>query len=166
MNIIFTGIIIFVLFLIVLKFLANINAKKISNFLRLLIILSSVLLAVLLAFGGRFLLSLPLILISLGVIKLKGLTLFQIIQFWRLINFLRNSGRFSKHNINQGQAKYALSLDEAYKILNLKKNASKEEVNKAAQKLQKKLHPDISPETSRLSALVNEAKDIILKNIT
>ena len=27
-----------------------------------------------------------------------------------------------------------------------------------------KIHPDISPETTRLSAIVNEAKDLILKN--
>ena len=31
-------------------------------------------------------------------------------------------------------------------------------------KIQKKIHPDISPETTRLSAIVNEAKDLILKN--
>ena len=32
-------------------------------------------------------------------------------------------------------------------------------------KIQKKIHPDISPETSRLSSIVNEAKDIILKDL-
>jgi len=38
-------------------------------------------------------------------------------------------------------------------------------VNKAYIKIQKKIHPDVSPETSRLSAIVNEAKDVVLKNI-
>ena len=33
-------------------------------------------------------------------------------------------------------------------------------------KFKKKIHPDVSPETSRLSTIVNEAKDIILKNIS
>ena len=33
------------------------------------------------------------------------------------------------------------------------------------QEFKKKIHPDISPETARLSAIVNEAKDVILKNL-
>ena len=45
-------------------------------------------------------------------------------------------------------------------------NITKEVVNKAYQKIQKKIHPDISPETSRLSAIFNEAKEIILKDIS
>ena len=42
---------------------------------------------------------------------------------------------------------------------------TKEDVNKAYIKIQKKIHPDVSPETTRLSAIVNEAKEIVLKNI-
>ena len=47
----------------------------------------------------------------------------------------------------------------AYKILNLdmNKKITKDDVNKAYIKIQKKIHPDISPETSRLSSIVNEA---------
>ena len=61
-----------------------------------------------------------------------------------------------------------LSLEEAYKILNLdiNKKITKEEVSKAHISIQKKIHPDISPETTRLSTIVNEARDIILKNIS
>ena len=166
MNIFVTGTIIIVTILLILKFLANLNTKKLSNFVRFIIISLSLLLALLFVFGGRFLLSLPLLLIGLGIIKLKGLTIIQIFQLWRLINFLRTSGRFSQGSFNQSQPSSGLSLEEAYKILNLKKIVTKHEVNKAAQKLQKKLHPDVSPETARLSALVNEAKDLILKNIS
>ena len=59
-------------------------------------------------------------------------------------------------------------MSEAYKILNLdtNKKVTKEDVNKAYVKIQKKIHPDISPETSRLSSIVNEAKDIVLKDIS
>ena len=32
--------------------------------------------------------------------------------------------------------------------------------------LLKKIHPDISPETARLSTIVNEAKEIVLKDIS
>ena len=61
----------------------------------------------------------------------------------------------------------SLSIEEAYKILNLdiNKNVTKEDVKKAHTKIQKKIHPDVSPETSRLSAIVNEAKELILKTL-
>ena len=61
-----------------------------------------------------------------------------------------------------------LNIDEAYKILNLdrSKKITKDDVKKAHAKIQKKIHPDISPETTRLSSLVNEAKEIILKDIS
>ena len=61
-----------------------------------------------------------------------------------------------------------LNIDEAYKILNLdrSKKITKDDVKKAHAKIQKKIHPDISPETTRLSSLVNEAKEIVLKDIT
>ena len=48
----------------------------------------------------------------------------------------------------------------------MNKNISKEDVNKAYIKIQKKIHPDVSPETSRLSSIVNEAKDIVLNDIS
>jgi DnaJ-class molecular chaperone len=61
-----------------------------------------------------------------------------------------------------------MSVSEAYKILNLdpSKTLTKEEINKAYIKIQKKIHPDISPETGRLSTLVNQAKEIVLKDIS
>ena len=59
------------------------------------------------------------------------------------------------------------TVSESYKILNLneKKKLTKEDINKAYLKIQKKIHPDISPETSRLSSIVNEARDILLSEI-
>ena len=62
----------------------------------------------------------------------------------------------------------SLSVDEAYKILNLDRNKkiTKDDVKKAHAKIQKKIHPDISPDTTRLSSLVNEAKEIVLQDIT
>jgi DnaJ-class molecular chaperone len=61
-----------------------------------------------------------------------------------------------------------MTTSEAYKILNLNSSEkiTKEIVNKAYIKIQKKIHPDISPETSRLSSIVNEAKEIVLKDIS
>ena len=62
----------------------------------------------------------------------------------------------------------SMSVSEAYKILNLEpsKNLTKEMVNKAYVNIQKKIHPDISPETARLSAIVNEAKEVVLKDLS
>ena len=168
MNIIFYSLLIFGFSYLILKLIANVSSKKLSRFVRFFIFIFSAILALLFAFGGRFLLSMPLILLSLGVLKLKGLTIYQIIALYRLIQTLRMSGRFSFNQKYNSSNHSNLSLDEAYKILNLdkNKNTTKEDVQNAHKKIQKKIHPDISPETSRLSSIVNEARDIILKNIS
>ena len=166
MNIIIYALIIFVVSYILLRLIASASAKKISKTVRIVVFIISILLALLFAFGGRLLLSLPLILLSLGIIKLKGLTLYQLIGLFRLIQTLRNSGRFSFNKNNSNIS--TLSVEEAYKILNLDKNnkITKEDVQKAYLKIQKKIHPDISPETSRLSSIVNEAKEVVLKDLS
>ena len=166
MNIIIYALIIFVVSYILLRLIASTSAKKISKTVRIVVFIISILLALLFAFGGRILFSLPLILLSLGVIKLKGLTLFQLIGLFRLIQTLRNSGRFSFNKNNSNIS--TLSVEEAYKILNLNRNnkTTKEDVQKAYLKIQKKIHPDISPETSRLSSIVNEAKEVVLKDLS
>ena len=167
MNILFYSLIIFVVSYLLLKFVANASTKRISNLARILILILAIILAVIFAFGGRFLLSLPLILLSLGIVKLKGLTIYQLIGLFRLIQTLRNTGRFSFKQNQTSSNPSSLSLDEAYKILNLdeNKNITKQEVQKSHTKIQKKIHPDISPETARLSAIVNEAKDVVLKDL-
>ena len=165
MNIIIYSLVILVVSYILLRLIASTSAKKISKTVRFVIFIISILLALLFAFGGRFLLSIPMILLSLGIIKLKGLTLWQLIGLFRLIQTLRNSGRFSFNKNNSNMS--TLSVEEAYKILNLDRNdkTTKEDVKKAYLKIQKKIHPDISPETSRLSSIVNEAKEVVLKDL-
>ena len=141
-------------------------SKKISKTLRFLIIVGLIFLAILFALGGRFLLTFPLTLASLALLKLKGLSIFQLISLFRLIQTLRKNGRFSYNNPQTNNFS-KLSLSESYKILNLdeKKKLTKEDVNKAYLKIQKKIHPDVSPETSRLSSIVNEARDVLLNEI-
>ena len=167
MNIIIYTVLILTIFYFLLKFISNISSKKISKSLRVLIIIGLIILAILFAIGGKFLLTLPLTLASLALLKLKGLSLFQMISLFRLIQTLRRSGRFSFNQSNSNNVS-SISISEAYKILNLdmNKKITKEDVNKAYVKIQKKIHPDISPETSRLSSIVNEAKDLILKDIS
>jgi hypothetical protein len=168
MNIIIYTLVIFGIIYFLLKLLANISSKKISKNLRKIIFIGSIILALVLAVGGKFLLSIPLTLLSLAIVKLKGFSIIQLIGLFRLIQTLRGSGRFSFNQNQNVKNSSTVSLAEAYKILNLDKNKknTKNDINKACIKIQKKIHPDISPETARLSTIVNEAKEIVLKDIS
>ena len=167
MNLIIYTVLILAALYFSLRFFAAINSKKISKSIRILLFIGLIVFAVLFAVAGKFLLTLPLTVASLALLKLKGLSFFQIISLFRLIQTLRNSGRFSFNNRNVSNTN-TMSVPEAYKILNLNpsQKVTKEDVNKAYIKIQKKIHPDISPETSRLSSIVNEAKDVVLNNLT
>jgi hypothetical protein len=164
MNLFLVGTIIFVLVYLLLNWFVKTSSKAIAQGTRKIILFLSVALAILLAYGGKFLLSLPLTLIFLSALKIKGLSTFQIFQLWRLIQYLRNSGRFS-FGSNSRTRTSSITIDESYKILGLKKGCTKKEVLKASTKLQKKIHPDMNRDmnTERLSQLVNEAKDRIIK---
>jgi|TARA_B110001450_G_scaffold180342_1_gene168489 hypothetical protein len=167
MNIIIYTLIIFGIIYFFLKLLATTSSKKISKNLRKIIFIGSIILALILAVGGKFLLSIPLTLLSLAIVKLKGFSIIQLISLFRLIQILRGSGRFSFNQNQNIKNPSTLSLEESYKILNLDKNKkiTKDDVKKAYIKIQKKIHPDVSPETARLSSIVNEAKEVVLKNI-
>ena len=169
MNIFFITLIIFVIVYVLLTWFARTSAKKISRFIRILIIISAIVLAVIMAYAGRYIFSLPFVLAILPLIKTKaGISLFQLLRLWGLFRVLRNSGRFNFNNFNQSVNKQSISLDEAYKILNLKSDIkyTKEEVMKSYKSIMKKIHPDVSPELTRLASIVNEAKDIVIKNIS
>ena len=167
MNIIIYTLVIFGIIYFLLKLLASTSSKKISKNLRKIIVIGSIILALILAVGGKFLFSIPLTLLSLAIVKLKGFSIIQLIALFRLIQTLRGSGRFSFNQNQNIKNSSTLSLEESYKILNLDKNKknTKKDVNKAYINIQKKIHPDVSPETARLSAIVNEAKEVVLKNI-
>lgn len=168
MNLFLAGTIIFVIIYLFLHWLAKTSSKKITQFLKRLAVFLSIGLAALLAFAGKFLFSLPFLLILLTGLKIKGLTAFQMIQLWRLIQFLKNSGRFSQSQFGKTKGSSNVTTNEAYKLLGLKKGCTKKEVLKSASKLQKKIHPDVNPDsnTERLSQIVNEAKETVLKNLT
>ena len=168
MNIFFITLIIFVLIYIFLSWFAKSSSKKISNFVRLTTIILSIVLALIMAYAGRYIFSLPFVLAILPLIKTKaGISLFQILRLWGLIRVLRNSGRFNFNNFNQNINRQSMSVEEAYKILNLdpSKKYSKEEILNSYKKIMKKIHPDISPELTRIASIVNEAKDLIIKSM-
>ena len=168
MNIIIYTLVIFGIIYFLLKLFIETSSRKISKNLRKLIFFGSIVLALLLAVGGKFLLSIPLTLLSLAIVKLKGFSIIQLIGLFRLIQTLRRSGRFSFNQNQNIKNSSTLSLEEAYKILNLDKNKknSKDDINKAYINIQKKIHPDVSPETARLSTIVNEAKEVILRSLS
>ena len=162
MNYIFLAIIIFIVLYIILNYLARVSSKKIATTIKKFAVYLSLILTALFTIAGKWIFSLPFLLIVLWGLKIKGFTALQMYQLWRLIQFMKNSGRFSQ---GQTQGSTSVSIDEAYKLLGLKKGASKEEVVKAANQIQKKIHPDLNRtvSTERLSQLVNEAKEKIIK---
>jgi len=167
MNIFFLTLIIFVLVYLILNWFAKTSSKKISKGIRSFTIILSIILAIVMVYAGRFIFSLPFVLMILPLIKTKaGLSLLQIIRIWGLLRFLKNSGRFSFNEVNRNPNTQSISLEEAYKILNLdvRKKYTKEEILKSYKKIMKKIHPDISPELSRLASIVNEAKELVLKD--
>ena len=168
MNIFFITLIIFVIVYILLNWFVKTSSKKISKGIRLITIILSIVLAIIMAYAGRFLFSLPFVLMILPLIKTKaGLSLFQIFRIWSLLKLLKNSGRFNFNNPNQNFNTQSISADEAYRILNLdpQKKYTKEEAITSYKKIMKKIHPDVSPDLSRLASIVNEAKEVVLKNI-
>jgi hypothetical protein len=166
MNYIVIAIIIFIAFYIILNYLARVSSKKIASTIKKFTVYLSLFLAALFTFAGKFIFSLPFLFVILSGLKIKGLTALQFFQLYRLIRFLKNSGKFSQGQFNQPQGSSSVSIDEAYKLLGLKKGCSKEEVLQVAKKLQQKIHPDMNSDikTEELSKLVNQAVDKIIKS--
>ena len=171
MNIFLVTLVIFVLVYLLLNWFAKTSSKKISKGIRSITIILAAILALVMVYAGRFIFSLPFVLMILPLIKTKaGLSLFQLLRIWSLLRVLKNSGRFNFNNINQNLNTQSISVEEAYRILNLdpktKRKYTRDEVLNSYKKIMKKIHPDISPELTRLASIVNEAKDKIIKDIT
>ena len=163
------GISLVVLYLL-LNFFAKASSKKIAKGVRYLIFTAGILLAVILFLVGRYAFSIPILIFLLPLLKLKGgIGLFQLFQLWRLISYLRQTGRYSfRSGTNYSKASSNISLDEAYNILGCKKGCSKEEVLSKYKKIMSKLHPDKNndTDTTKLAQMVSEAKETILKDLS
>ena len=168
MNIFFLTLVIFVIVYLLLNWFIKTSSKKISKSIRSITIILAANLAFVMLYAGRFIFSLPFVLMILPLIKTKaGLSLFQLLRIWSLLKVLKNSGRFNFNNFNQNVNAQTISVEEAYKILNLdpKKKYTKDQVLNSYKNIMKKIHPDISPELTRLASIVNEAKEVVLKNL-
>tara|TARA_A100001015_G_C14395789_1_gene483537 strand:- start:25 stop:498 length:474 start_codon:yes stop_codon:yes gene_type:complete len=157
MNLVLIGIIIFVIVYLFLNWFTKTSSKKIALAIKKIVVYISLFIAVIFTIGGKFLFSLPFLFVILSGLKIKGLTALQMFQLWRLIQYLKNSGKFSQTQFSKSKGSSNLSNDEAYKLLGLSKGCSKEDVLSAANKLQKKIHPDMNRElkTERLSQKSN-----------
>ena len=167
MNIFLVTLVIFVLIYLLLNWFAKTSSKKISKSIRFITIILAAILALVMVYAGRFIFSLPFVLMILPLIKTKaGLSLFQLLRIWSLLRILKNSGRFNFNNFNQNLNTQSISIEEGYKILNLdpKKKYTKDEVQKQWKKIISRVHPDISPDCQKIASIVNEARDTILKN--
>ena len=119
MNIIIYTVLILSCFIFFIKVFCSYKFKKNITRCKNIIIYWFNSYAILFAVAGKFLLTLPLTLASLALLKLKGLSFFQLISLFRLIQTLRNSGRFSFNNKNVSNSN-TMTTSEAYKILNLR----------------------------------------------
>ncbi len=167
MNIIFFSILLFIFVFIILTWFSRQSSKKIAKGVLSLIVVLSLLVAIIFALGNKLLLSLPLFFLAASALKIKGLGALQILYLFRMLNYLRSTGRYSYFNqTNQVSTSSNLSVDEAYRVLGLSKPTSKELLHKAHANLMKRIHPDLNKNqnTEYLSKIVNNAKDTILKN--
>tara|TARA_B100000941_G_scaffold274232_1_gene235208 strand:+ start:715 stop:1227 length:513 start_codon:yes stop_codon:yes gene_type:complete len=160
------GILLVVIYLL-LNFFVKASSKKIAKGIRYLVFITGILLALILFLVGRYAFSIPILIFLLPLLKLKGgIGLFQLFQLWRLISYLRQTGRYSfRSGTNYSKASSNISLDDAYNILGCKKGCSKSEVVSKYKKIMSKLHPDRNDtDTTKLAQIVSEAKETILKN--
>ena len=102
MNIFVITLVIFVLIYLFLNWFAKTSTKKVAKIIRSSIIVISILLAILMAFAGRYIFSLPFLMMVLPLVKTKaGFTLLQFLRIWGLLRVLKNYGRFNFNNVNQ-----------------------------------------------------------------
>jgi hypothetical protein len=168
MNLVFLGIIIFIILIIALYWFGKANTQVISKNIRYLIIIFSIVIGIILVFAGRILLATPIFLLLLPIIKLKsGLSLFKAIMIFRLLNRLRHQGRFSyTSGANFSPESNSISLSEAYAILNCKKGDKKKKIESNYKKLMIKLHPDKNKDidSTKICQILTEAKNLIIKS--
>ena len=94
------------------------------------------------------------------------MSVFKALMLFRLLNRLRQQGRFSyTSGANYSAGTSNISLNDAYAILDCKKGDTKEKILSNFKKLQKKLHPDLNKniDSTKISQILTEAKDLIIK---
>ena len=159
MNIILIG---FIIFLAVYGFFwltANMNKKKFSNLFRTSTILFSIVCIILLFVAGRYLLSLPFFAVLASILKRSLFNIFNLIYIYRFISAVFN---IKKNKKNSSFGSSLSEVKEAYNILGLNRNCTKEDIVKAHKRLIKEAHPDKLGDNEKASK-INRARDILLE---
>ena len=156
----------FVVLYLLLNFFVKANSKKIAKSLRFIIVIVSLLLLAVISFLGKYAFSIPVLILLLPLLKLKGLSFLQMIYLFRLLNYLRQTGRFNfTSGANYSKPSSNLTIEDSYNILGVKRGCSKKEVLSKYKKILQKLHPDANQDTdtTKLAQIVSEAKETIIK---
>ena len=147
----FLGIIFLVLIIIFFDWITNSNKNKFNKKIQFFIVIISSIIGLTLLIAGLYKYS--TLFLSVAAWFLRKKFIFDIIMSF-----------FRKKNLN-AHKKYneVLSLSESYELLGVDEDTSIEDIIKSHKELIRKLHPDKGG-SSYLSAKVNQARDIILKD--
>ena len=159
MNLIVLSLVVFLILYGVLWLISNIDKKTFSGMFKFGIILLSVTAIILLILAGRYLLSLPFFAVLGTALKRSVFNFVNLVYLYRLVSTIL------KVRKNRSNATFTSSLgevNEAYKILGLERNCSRQEIINAHKTKIKQAHPDKSG-SNELASKINRARDILLE---
>lgn len=133
--------------------------KTFSGMFKFGIILISVTAIILLILAGRYLLSLPFFAVIGTAIKRSVFNFVNLVYLYRLVSVIL---KVRKNRSNGTFTNSISEVNEAYKILGLERNCSRQEIINAHKKKIKQAHPDKSG-SNELASKINRARDILLE---
>jgi len=159
MNLIILSLVIFLILYGILWLISNMDKKTFSGMFKFGIILISVTAIVLLILAGRYLLSLPFFAVIGTALKRSVFNFVNLVYLYRLVSVILNV----KKNRSNGTFTTSISeVNEAYKVLGLERNCSRQEIINAHKTKIKQAHPDKSG-SNELASKINRARDILLE---
>lgn len=135
------------------------DKKNFSGMFKFGIILISVTAIILLILAGRYLLSLPFFAVIGTAIKRSVFNFVNLVYLYRLVSVIL---KVRKNRSNGTFTNSISEVNEAYKILGLERNCSRQEIINAHKKKIKQAHPDKSG-SNELASKINRARDILLE---
>ena len=159
MNFIISSLVIFLILYGVLWLISNMDKKTFSGMFKFGIILISVTAIILLILAGRYLLSLPFFAVIGTAIKRSVFNFVNLVYLYRLVSVIL---KVRKNRSNGTFTNSISEVNEAYKILGLERNCSRQEIINAHKKKIKQAHPDKSG-SNELASKINRARDILLE---
>jgi len=135
------------------------DKKTFSGMFKFGIILISVTAIILLILAGRYLLSLPFFAVIGTALKRSVFNFVNLVYLYRLVSTIL---KVRKNRSNGTFTSSLCEVNEAYKILGLERNCSRQEIINAHKTKIKQAHPDKSG-SNELASKINRARDILLE---